>query len=141
MHFGEWEGRSWQELQREDADRLGRWMSDWITTRAPGGESFADLVARTSGWLEEWGASDRGAEKATVVVAHAGSIRAMLCRLLRVPLEDAFGLEVGHARVTVVDLAAGVGRLVLTNADAWTEPLCGGDNACGMVAGQSVEQH
>jgi hypothetical protein len=83
-----------------------------------------------------------------VVVAHAGSIRAILCRLLRVPLEDAFGFEVGHARVTAVDLAGKVPRLVVTNADVWNEPaalpdptrcpLCGADNACGVAAGESV---
>ena len=121
MHFGQWEGRAWQELEQADTERLRRWMADWITTRTPGGESFADVVARTSAWLEEWSSGDPSAAGTTVVVAHAGSIRAILCRLLRVPLEEAFGFEVGHARVTVVDLAGIAPRVVLANADAWSE--------------------
>jgi broad specificity phosphatase PhoE len=148
MHFGEWEGRTWEELEQADTDRLGQWMRDWTTTRAPGGESFADVVTRTSAWLDEWSGSDRAAEGATVVVAHAGTVRAILCRLLRVPLEEAFGFEVGHARVTVVDLAGGAPRLAVANADSWSEgvlppdptrcPLCGEENACGIAAGESV---
>ena len=102
MHFGEWEGRTWADLEREDGERLGRWMSDWVTARAPGGESFADVVARTSAWLDQWSAGDGAAASTTVVVAHAGSIRAILCRLRGVPLEEAFGFEVGHASMIAV---------------------------------------
>jgi broad specificity phosphatase PhoE len=148
MNFGEWEGRTWQELEQADTDRLGRWMSNWTSTRAPGGESFADVVARTSAWVDDWIANDRSAEGTTVIVAHAGSIRAILCRLLRVPLEEAFGFEVGHARLTTVDLADVTPRIVLANTDAWSEappppdssrcPLCGENNACGIAAGDSV---
>jgi broad specificity phosphatase PhoE len=72
-------------------------MRDWIGTRTPGGESFADLVARVSGLLEEW--QGRRMPTGTVlVVAHAGSIRAILCRLLEVPLHRAFQFEVLHAK-------------------------------------------
>lgn len=104
VHFGEWENRSWTDLEREDSARLDRWMRDWTTTRTPGGESFADLVARTTRWLVEWEESGRMAAGTTLVVAHAGSIRAILCRLLRVPLDQAFEFEVPHARVTCLDI-------------------------------------
>jgi broad specificity phosphatase PhoE len=103
LHFGQWENRTWTQLEREDGARLGRWMSDWTTTRTPGGESFADLAARTTEWLAEW-QNSRVTGGTTLVVAHAGSIRAILCRLLRVPLEQAFEFEVPHARVTCLDI-------------------------------------
>jgi broad specificity phosphatase PhoE len=104
LHFGEWESRRWTDLDREDGARLGRWLRDWTTTRTPGGESFADLVARTTRWLVEWEESGGMATGTTLVVAHAGSIRAILCCLLNVPLERAFEFEVPHARVTGLDL-------------------------------------
>jgi broad specificity phosphatase PhoE len=96
LHFGEWENRRWADLEREDGARLGRWMRNWTRTRTPGGESFADLVVRVSGLLAEW--QERKATGTILMVAHAGSIRAILCRLLEVPLQRAFQFEVLHAK-------------------------------------------
>jgi alpha-ribazole phosphatase len=147
LDFGEWEGRTWQDLEREDGDRLETWMRDWIGTPAPGGESFADLVERVSLWL----ADSQGDEAAgtTIVVAHAGSIRAILCRLLGTPLEDAFGFDVGHGKVTGLALEGAEATLICRNADDWPResapdpepdrcPLCGEENSCAMAAGKSV---
>ncbi len=121
LDFGEWEGRTWEELERNDPDRLGRWMRDWTTSPAPGGESFVELVARVSSWLDGWNWGD-DSERATVVVTHAGSIRAILCRLLGVPLEDAFGFEVDYARVTALTVRGSVASLICRNAECWPDP-------------------
>jgi len=148
LDFGAWESRTWRELEREDPDRLGRWMRDWTRTPAPGGESFVELVARVSGWLEQWDWGD-GSEGATVVVAHAGSIRAILCRLLGVPLDEAFGFEVDYARVTALTLWGSVPSLICRNAERWPDPpprddaqrrcpRCGEANECAVAAGKSV---
>ena len=37
MNFGEWDGRFWNVLEREDPDRLKHWMESWVTERVPGG--------------------------------------------------------------------------------------------------------
>jgi broad specificity phosphatase PhoE len=104
LHFGEWENRKWTDLEREDGARLGRWMRDWTRARAPGGESFADLVVRVSELLGEYQESRTMATGTILIVAHAGSIRAILCRVLEVPLEQAFQFEVPHACVTRLGL-------------------------------------
>ena len=98
MDFGEWDGRTWAEIERDDADRLGAWMADWTATAAPGGESFADVQARVEDWL---GGVD---ERETVVVAHAGSVRAVLAHVLGLPAGHAFRLAVAHGALTTVRL-------------------------------------
>jgi alpha-ribazole phosphatase len=73
LSFGEWEGRRWDELEREDGARLSAWMADYTVERPPGGESVADLEARILSFVEE----HRPRAGDVVVVAHAGPIRAL----------------------------------------------------------------
>jgi broad specificity phosphatase PhoE len=116
MDFGEWDGHAWDALETRDHARLHAWMAEWVRTRAPGGESFEDVVARVGAWLDERRATE--ADDATVLaVAHAGSIRAALCHLLGWPLAQAFQARVDHARVTALAVRRDAAELLFLNAD------------------------
>lgn len=112
MDFGAWDGRTWAELEAEDGARLAAWMAAWVTVAAPGGESFADVAARVRAWAAEM---PRGGTAA--VVAHAGSIRALLCTLLELPLDAAFRLRIDHGRVSGVRMGSHGCELLFLNAD------------------------
>lgn len=112
MDFGEWDGRTWDDIERADGGRLAEWMSAWVSVPAPGGETFSDVVARVSEW-----AGELPRAQSTLVVAHAGSIRALLCTLLELPLDAAFRLRVDHARVSAVRLGSRECELLFLNAD------------------------
>jgi alpha-ribazole phosphatase len=101
MSFGTWEGRSWADIEEGDPERLQAWMNDWVETPAPEGEAFVDLADRVQHWLSEvqQAAAD---DEHIVTVAHAGTIRAVLCQVLGLPLERAFRLHVDHAHVSTV---------------------------------------
>jgi len=51
--FGEWEGLTWDEVNRDHADSLAARMADRWNVPAPGGESYAAVATRVAGWLEE----------------------------------------------------------------------------------------
>ena len=76
--FGAWEGMPFDQLP--DLGALG--LPDLAAHRPPQGESFADLYARAQPALAEVVA--RGARK-TVIIAHAGLIRAALGMALGQP--------------------------------------------------------
>ena len=70
MNFGEWEGRSYDEIDSSDAERWRTWCADWRHERPPGGESIDDLVERVSNWLQTHSPSS-----SDLLVTHAGVIR------------------------------------------------------------------
>jgi broad specificity phosphatase PhoE len=81
--FGEWEGIPWSELQN-----VNSFFSEPVRSVPPGGESFARCASRALMALQ--GALD--GEQSTLVLAHGGSLRAILAHFLGLPLERALDL-------------------------------------------------
>jgi broad specificity phosphatase PhoE len=101
VNLGAWDGQRWDEVMRSDAARYENWASNWVIQAAPGGESFADVVHRTGTWLSSLLGSTRD-DDVVLAVAHAGSIRALLCHALGLPPARAFALHVDHAHASGV---------------------------------------
>ncbi len=99
LSFGSWEGRTWEEIGERDRGRLDDWMARWWELATPGGESFHDLRLRIAAWAAGWWAWKDA--DTICVVAHAGSIRALLVELLRLEPQRAFDFpcECGHVTV------------------------------------------
>lgn len=100
MDFGDWDGRLWDTLQEEDRIRLDAWMADWQRRSAPGGEAFTDVENRAAAWLDELWPAITG--ETVIAVAHGGTIRAILCRVLGLDLGRAFHLYLDHGRVSAI---------------------------------------
>ena len=81
--FGEWEGIPWAEIPN-----TGSFFQDPVKSVPPGGESFARCASRTLMALQ--GALE--GEQPTLVLAHGGSLRAILAHFLGLPLERALDL-------------------------------------------------
>jgi alpha-ribazole phosphatase len=71
MDFGAWEGLAWNDIPRAELDA---WAADFLHARPHGGESVAQLQARTQAALAEY----RAAPGAPLLVTHAGVIKAVL---------------------------------------------------------------
>lgn len=82
---GDWEGRLAGEIHALDAPRLRAWREAPDTVQMPGGESMPQVAERA------WAAFARAcsglaANDALLVVAHDAVNRAILCRVLGLPL-------------------------------------------------------
>jgi len=84
---GEWEGRLFREVARDDPEGYAGWLLAGAGWRFPGGESLQEHADRVWEALEEIRA--RGPLPA-LVVCHRGSIRTVLCR------RDPRGLDAFH---------------------------------------------
>ena len=99
-NFGEWDGKTWDELERDDGLRLSEWMRDWTTATPPGGESVPDLLDRVRRVLEEW----RSGEELILAVTHAGWIRAAITVTTDAPIAGFFEIPADYAKSTIIDL-------------------------------------
>jgi probable phosphoglycerate mutase len=74
---GDWEGRTWEEIEREDPTGFAAWRAAGEGFGFPGGETLAAQSARVLAALEDIGQGPTPA----LVVCHGGSIRVALCHL------------------------------------------------------------
>lgn len=81
--FGAWEGRSWNAIYRETGNAMDGMLDDPEGFRPGGGETTADLVARTLLALREL-----PAKKNIAVVTHGGPIAAILVTQKNAPLQS-----------------------------------------------------
>ncbi len=84
---GDWEGRLFVDIAREDPAGYAAWMRAGAGFRFPGGESLQEHADRVWAALEEIRAE---APLPALVVCHRGSIRTVLCR------SDPRGLDAFH---------------------------------------------
>jgi alpha-ribazole phosphatase/probable phosphoglycerate mutase len=79
IDFGEWEGLTWQEIEKRDPDFAVRWAAEFPRLNVPRGESFENFEARV---LQELTCLGTQATHGSIaVVTHAGVIRVALRKL------------------------------------------------------------
>jgi broad specificity phosphatase PhoE len=78
LHFGDWEGLTWEEITTRDPDIAERKIADWFCEPAPNGEGLEELLHRIRRALHQINSSPHGT---VAIVAHAvvnGAIRSLL---------------------------------------------------------------
>ena len=113
LDFGQFEGRTYDEIEREQPEFFRSWMETPTLVRFPGGESYAELRERVAAAVDEIVAANDG--RTVALVSHGGVIRAALAVALGLPDDRAFALDVGYARVSVVDWFGGTPVVRLVN--------------------------
>ena len=99
LDFGDFEGRTYEEIERDEPAVFRDWMTSPTTVRFPNGETYSELRARVTAALEEI----RGRHAVAVVVTHGGVIRAGLAEWLELPDHAIFRLDQAYCGITVVD--------------------------------------
>ncbi|CAN5911658.1 alpha-ribazole phosphatase [soil metagenome] len=89
IHFGDWEGRPWEQLE---GALLDAWMADFVTIAPPGGESTLQLEERAKSFLGDIAAEDAGGTH--LAIAHGGLIRTMVASAIGLPLDHLYQIDV-----------------------------------------------
>jgi probable phosphoglycerate mutase len=102
--YGQWEGKTPEEVNHEFHDEYVRWLADPGWNSPTGGEKGVDIARRSSLVLEE--IEQTHSTGNVLVVSHKATIRIMLCSLLGIDVgrfRDRIGIPV--ASLTIVEMA------------------------------------
>lgn len=113
LDFGELEGRTYDEIAASRPELYAQWMSEPTRVRFPGGESYADLAARSLAAVARLRAELDG--RTVVAVTHGGVVRAVVSDVLGIPAERIFRIAVDPASMTVVEWLSDTPVLRLLN--------------------------
>lgn len=100
MHFGAWEGRAFEEIEQNDAERYWRWVKNWQTLAPPDGKTLSDFRRRIEDWLYEVESSKEEA----LAVTHGGVIRLLRSLCHGSDFAQAMSEPVEHLAVEQYDL-------------------------------------
>ena len=93
MHFGDWEGQAWNEIDKEEFDK---WRKDFVNISAPQGENLQILSDRFRTFMDNLRKKDH--EK-VLLVTHGGVIRCIWGYLLDIPLKNVFKIPVDFGEI------------------------------------------
>lgn len=94
LDFGDWEMIEWNVMFLSQEGKL--WFADYVNTRCPNGESFADQITRMRSFLSEIRAADYSN---VLAFTHAGCLRALMCLVHGKTPEEAFNSPLGYGQV------------------------------------------
>lgn len=103
--FGHWQGRTWDEMKAADPTVYDAFWSDPVRNRPPGGESFADQVARVGRVIDTYTAKHPGRD--IVAVSHGGTVRAALSHALGLQPEAGMAITIHTLSLTRIEHVPG----------------------------------
>lgn len=95
MSFGDWEGRAWNDIARSEIDA---WSADILHYTPPNGESAQQMMRRVQGMMQDLALLP---QQHIAVVAHGGSIRAVLALLASIPLSHTLNWQIEYGAVII----------------------------------------
>jgi alpha-ribazole phosphatase len=94
LNFGDWELQAWDDIPREDTMP---WMTNFVNVATPHGESYIALYHRVWEYISYL--TTLQTEQPIIVVTHAGPIRAILSKVLKINLKDSFNIPVNYGDI------------------------------------------
>lgn len=110
---GDWEGRTYLEVKKEDPEDYKHWSNDPIQNAPPGGESIEDLYKRVQARMVDLIEENQG--KSIALITHAGVIRAILVNALEMPVRNFWRLNISVGSVSKIDVSDNFTTVHYTN--------------------------
>ena len=102
LHFGAWEGLSFNEIAQQYPEQFRLWFSDPEGHTPPEGEPLGDMQKRVLAGFYE--IVDRHRGQNIAVVAHGGVVRVIVCALLDIRLSALSRISQDYGGITIIDV-------------------------------------
>ncbi|CUH54333.1 histidine phosphatase family protein [Shimia sp. R11_0] len=98
INFGDWELRSFKEIEAEDPERIRAYWETPGDVRPPNGESWNEVAQRVDAAMDRLIDTHRGGK--LIVVVHFGVILTQIQRAERLTTEEVFGHRIDNLSLT-----------------------------------------
>ena len=117
QHLGEWQGIRHEELVERLKHPAHPFWPHGGEEQPPGGEAFADVVARVGPVLERYAAQHAGRD--VVMVAHGGSIRASIAHAMQLTAHQALSFSIRNLGLTRLVKQGADWQVASVNEEPW----------------------
>lgn len=101
MSFGDWEGKSFKEIQAENPLDFKEWLEDPIKYAPPAGENLKQFQKRV---LQGFNKVLQAGSKRNLIITHGGVIMIYLATILEMPLINYRKFKVANTGITRIDI-------------------------------------
>ncbi|NIZ61208.1 histidine phosphatase family protein [Sedimentitalea sp. CY04] len=105
IHFGDWELRTWAEIDAEDPERISAYWERPGDVAPPRGESWNQVCARVNTAIDCLEQAHSG--RCLIVVGHFGQILTQVQRSDQLSAEEAFGHRIDNLSVSEISRGPG----------------------------------
>lgn len=109
IDFGEWEGLSFADLDRDHHEAWQHWVHRRATAQLPGGETMPAVRDRAMRGVERVRREQPGGT--ALVLTHGDVVKAIVATQLRMSLDDLETFDVPCASITILDAGEGWSQL------------------------------
>ena len=112
MSFGNLEGKRFLDLASQERDLIKAWLENPVKSPLPTQESMILFEERVRSFLEDITARE---EETVVVVAHGGTLHALVCLAIGISLEKMWWVHMDNTGVSLLEHDGGSFRLRFLN--------------------------
>lgn len=121
INFGQWEGRTYGEIEGQYPQLLNLWIEDPEKLKIPGGETFGELRERAMKVIDNILLKHH--QETVLLVAHGGTISTILCSVLSIDLKNMWQIKQSNSAISIIEFYDKKGIVTLFN-DTYHLDVC-----------------
>lgn len=114
IHFGEWEGLTYEEIMYSYEKEMQRWFKNPLLYSPPGGESLLQVYARMEKFLNSLSRPENN-DEAIVLVSHGGAILSVLHKYLGLRKKDIWKIKIKNTAISLLQKNGSLFKVVFFN--------------------------
>ncbi|MBE5960208.1 MAG: alpha-ribazole phosphatase [Lachnospiraceae bacterium] len=99
-NFGDWEGKTWEQVKTEYPEAFEKWEKNRRYVRTPNGECYQDVVERVVKAIDHIMETEK---EDVAVVTHGAVIMSLMCFITDTPFEKMWSFKPENTGITVID--------------------------------------